>query len=214
MPFALGMGYAVLYSRVRVLIPVCILGGLIAGPGLAGMYDVIYRALRDDCDDWWYSYKKAMGQNWRSSLLPGVVTCVFLGFVIFACALLWWSEAAPTWGTVAILAASLLICTMVFTVWWPQIVLFDQRTVIRLKNCLLFTLQNFSHVLGAALLQLGWCVVMVLFMPWTAFLVPLIGIWYILFLANFLIYDRMDAAFHIEEQIAAAFPGYAAAREG
>ena len=42
-PFGLGMGYAVLSSSVLVLIPTCILGGLIAGPGIAGMYDIILR---------------------------------------------------------------------------------------------------------------------------------------------------------------------------
>ena len=86
-PFGLGMGYAVLSSSVLVLIPVCILGGLIAGPGLAGMYDMLLRGLRDNVDDWWFSYKKAMRQNWKASLVPGVVMCLFLGFLIFACAI-------------------------------------------------------------------------------------------------------------------------------
>ena len=35
---------------------VCILGGLIAGPGIACMHDCILRALRDNLDDWWYSW--------------------------------------------------------------------------------------------------------------------------------------------------------------
>lgn len=209
-PFALGVGYAVLSSSVLVLVPACIVGGLFAGPGLAGMYDVILRALRDNCDDWWFSYKKAMKQNWRAAMLPGVVCCLFLGFVIFAIALLWWAETDPTLGTVLVLAASVLLCTMVFTVWWPQIVLFDQKPGIQQKNCLLFCIQYFTRILGSAVLQLLWWAAGVLFMPWTAFLVPFLGVWYILFVAVFLIYDQLDAAFQIEAQIAANFPEQAA----
>lgn len=205
-PFGLGVGYAVLSSSVLVLIPVCVLGGLIAGPGLAGMYDIILRALRDNEDDWWYSYKRAMKQNWRVALLPGVIGCLFLGFLIFACAMLWWSTVPPTLGTIAILAVSALIVTMVFSVWWPQVVLFDQKPGIQLKNCILFCLQYFGSVVKAAGVQILWWIVMVLLLPWSAFVVPFLGVWYILFLSTFLLYDHLDDAFSIEEQIAQAFP--------
>lgn len=47
---------------------------------------------------------------------------------------------------------------------------------------------------------------MVLFLPWSAFLVPFLGVWYILYLSNFLLYDQLDQAFRIEEQIGKAFP--------
>lgn len=205
-PFAAGVVYALLSQSVLILIPACILGGLIAGPGLAGMYDTILRGLRDCQDDWWYSYKKAMKQNFRASLLPGVVQCLFIGFLIFAVAMLWWAEAPLSAGSVAILAASALIFTMVFSVWWPQVVLFEQQTAIRLKNCLLFCLQNLRRTLGSAAVQLLWWVAAALFFPWTAFLVPIVGVWYILFLSQFLIYEQLDEAFAIEEQIGEQFP--------
>ena len=205
-PFGLGTACAVLSSSVLVLIPVCVLGGLIVGPGMAGMYDMILRGLRDNEDDWWYSYKKAMRQNWKAALLPGVVLCLFLGFGIFACAMLWWSATPVTAGTVLILGAAALIVTMVMSVWWPQVALFDQRHSIRIKNCVLFCLQNLWKTLGAAMLQLLWWAAMVLFLPWTAFLVPVLGVWYILYLSCFLLYDRLNDAFRIEEQIAQAFP--------
>lgn len=205
-PFAAGVFYAVLSSSVLVLLVVCALGGLIAGPGLAGMYDMILRGLRDCQDDWWHSYKKAMKQNWRAALLPGVVVCLFIGFLAFHIAMLWWAQTPPSLGTIAILAVSALISTMVFSVWWPQVALFDQRTVIRLKNCLLFILQNFWRMLGTAALQLVWWAAAGMFFPWTALLVPVLGVWYILFLSQFLIYEQLDDAFAIEEQIGEKFP--------
>ncbi len=206
LPFALGVGYAVLSSSVLVLIPVCILGGILAGPGIAGMYDMILRGLRDDEDHWWFSYKKAMRQNWRSAMLPGVIFCLFLGFYIFACYMLWISGQAVTPGTVAILAASAILVLMVFSIWWPQIVLFEQKPTIQLKNCILFSIQNFWRTLGVAVLQFAWWVLFVVFLPWTAFLIPILGVWYLWFLCCFLLYDRLNGAFRIEEQLHEAFP--------
>ena len=109
-------------------------------------------------------------------------------------------------GSVAVLAASSLIVIMIFTVWWPQVVLFDQRPGLQLKNCILFCLRYFGKLVKSAGVQLLWLVVMALFMPWSAFVVPFLGVWYILFLCVFLIYDQLDEAFAIEEQIAQAFP--------
>lgn len=205
-PFAAGVIVSVLTSSLLVLIPACIIGGIIAGPGIACMYDCILRSLRDNTDDWWYNYKKAFKQNLGASMLPGVILCLFLGFVVFACALLWWSVLPISAGTVAILLFSVLIVTMVFTVWWPQIVLFNQRPVIQLKNCLLFIIQYFWRNLGVAALQVLWWVIMALFMPWTAFVVPFLGVWYILYVSVFFLYEKLDYAFRIEEQIAENFP--------
>lgn len=205
-PFALGVVYAVMASSVLVLIPACILGGLIAGPGLAGMYDTVLRSLRDCQDDWWYSYKKAMKQNWRSALFPGVVLCLFIGFFVFNCAMLWWSEAPISTGTVCILIAAAWITAMIFSIWWPQVVLFEQKTALRLKNCLLFCIRWFWRTAGVAAMQLAWWALMGLFFPWSAFLVPILGIWYLLFLSNFLLYEQLDEAFRIEEQIGEKFP--------
>lgn len=45
-PLAAGIVCAILTSSVLVLIPCSILGGMIAGPFLAGLYDSILRGLR------------------------------------------------------------------------------------------------------------------------------------------------------------------------
>lgn len=206
LPFALGVAYAILSSSVLVLIPVCVLGGVLAGPGLACMYDMILRGLRDNVDDWWFSYKRALKQNFRASRLPGILFCLFWGFFAFSCALLWWAPGNPGLGTIAVMAVSALLVTMVFTVWWPQVVLFDQKPSLQLKNCLLFCIRYFGPTLGAAALKLGWFAIVTLVMPWSAFIIPFLGIWYILFLSTFRIYSWLDEAFRIEAQIAEAFP--------
>ena len=78
--------------------------------------------------------------------------------------------------------------------------LFQQSPAIRLRNALLFTIQNFWRVMGVGLLQLAYWGIYILFAPWTLLILPIVGIWYILFLSQFLHYDRLNEAFQIEEQ--------------
>jgi len=207
LPFALGMAYAILTSSALVMLAASILGGAVSGPGIACMYDIILRRLRDDRSDWWVCYRKSMRQNWRAAVLPGIVQCVFLGFLIFSCALLWWAQRPVSIWTAAILLLASVLFLTVLSVWWPQVVLFDQKPGLQLKNTVLFVFSHAGRVLGAAALQAGWWVAGFLFLPWTAFLVPFLNVWYILFLAVFLLYRPMDDAFRIEDQINERFPG-------
>lgn len=213
LPFGLGMVYTILSSSALVALAVSVIGGAVSGPGVACMYDIILRRLRDDKSDWWVCYKRSMRQNWRAAVLPGVVQCLFLGSLIFCCALLWWASLPVSLWTVATLFLSAVLFLMILSVWWPQIVLFDQRTGTRLKNTVLFILFHVGRVLGAAVLQAVWWTIAFLFLPWTAFLVPFLSVWYILFLAVFMLYRPMDEAFRIEEQINEKFPGQIQTRE-
>lgn len=204
-PLGAGVLYAVLCESILVLLPVSLVGGMIAGQGLAAMYDLILRRLRDMEADWWHCVKKSLRQNWRCALLPGALEGLFLGCLSFTGALVWWSGHL-TMGTIVILCTGVIIFTMIFSVWWPQVVLFEQRPAIQLRSCVLFCVRYFWRTLGTAVLQAAFWLVMVLLLPWTAFLVPILGVWYILFLANFLLYDQLNDTFRIEEQIAAQFP--------
>lgn len=113
----------------------------------------------------------------------------------------WWAERSPSPGTVALYLFALLVVLMVNTLYWPQLVLFRQKASIRLRNCLLFCVKYFWRVLGAGLLQLGYLAVFVLFAPWTLLLLPILGVWYILFLSQFLIYEQLDEALGIEASL-------------
>lgn len=198
-PLAAGIFYAIASSSLLVLIPCSILGGMIAGPFLAGMYDAILRGLRDDPLPWWDGYRRAWKQNWKSSLIPGALLGLALGVYAFMAMLFWWAERAPSLGTVALYLSALLAVLIINTLYWPQLVLFQQKASVRLRNCLLFCIKYFWQVLGVGLLQLGYWTVFVLFAPWTLLLLPVLGIWYILFLAQFLLYNQMDEAFRIEK---------------
>lgn len=206
-PYGLGMAYALLSKSILVMLLSGIAGGAVAGPGIACMYDLILRRLRDDKSDWWYCFKKSLKQNWKAAILPGIVQCVFLGFLIFSCAMMWWAQRPLSFGSLAVLALSAVFFLAVLSVWWPQVVLFEQKTPTRLKNAVGFILFHPGRGLGAALLQAAWWLIAFLFLPWSAFLVPFLNVWYILFLAMFILYRPMNEAFQIEEQIEERFPG-------
>lgn len=207
LPFACGTLLAILSSSILVLIPSCILGGMFAGPALSCMYDAIFRGLRDAPGKCLANCKLAWKQNWRQSLLPGILFCLLLGFYIFMAMLFWWSSRFPGWGTLALYLFGLLLFTMFFSVCWPQITLFSQPFRQCAGNCLLFILRFFPKIAGAALLQMGYWIILLLFLPWSVLLLPLTGFWFILYTVNFLLYNTLNDTFQIEEQIASAFPG-------
>ena len=205
-PFAGGMVWAVLSKSALIALLAGAAGGVFAGPGLGCLYDLILRRLRKDSSEWWICWKKAFRQNLAISVFTGIVQCVFMGLVIFSGALMLWGATKPSLGTIAILLVGSIFLSALLTVWWPQAVLFTQKPGIRLKNTLFFILFHPGRVFGGAVLQVVYWLILFLFLPWTAFVVPLLGDWYIIFLAVFFIYRPLNREFKVEEQIRAAFP--------
>jgi len=198
-PLAAGIFYAIGASSVLVLLPCSIVGGMIAGPFLAGMYDALLRGLRDDPLPWKDAYARSWKQNWKGSLLPGAVLGLVTGvYAFFGMMLLWWANTSPGLGTVALTITALVLVLAVSTLYWVQLVLFRQRASIRLRNCLLFCIQYFWRVLGVGVLQAAYWLLMLLFAPWTLLLLPVTGVWYILFVSCFALYGQLDEAFQIE----------------
>ena len=158
-PLAAGIFYAIGVSSLLVLYPCAAIGGMIAGPFLAGMYDAVLRGLRDDPRPWRQCWKLSWKQNWKGSLIPGALLGLFAGVCAFMSMLFWWAERSPSLGTVAIYLFAILVVLIVNTLYWPQLVLFRQKISIRLRNCLLFCAKYLWRVLGVGLLQLGYLVI-------------------------------------------------------
>ncbi len=200
LPLAAGITYAILSSSLLLLIPFSIAGGLILGPFLAAMYDSILRGLRDAPGRFGELYKKSWKNNARQSLLPGAITGLFTGILVFAVYVLWSRTTFAGWGTILLILFAALLFVSLQSLYWPQLVLFSQSNLIRLKNCVLFGAMHLWKVLGTSALILLYVAIIVLFAPWTLILIPFLGFWYILFLTQLILYADMDAAYRIEEQ--------------
>lgn len=201
LPLTAAIYTAIAASSVLVLLPASLAGGMIFGPFLAGLYDAVMRGLRDAPGKWWPAYKKSWKQNWKDSLLPGALTGLFLGVFSFMTALFWWAQVPPSPGTVALYLFAGLLFLLVSGLYWPQLVLFRQTAVNRLRNIILFTAKYFWRVLGTAALQAVYWGIYFLFAPFTLVLVPFLGFWYITFLAQLLLYARLDRELEIEKRM-------------
>lgn len=205
-PFGIGLSVSILSSSILVLIPSCLIGGFLAGPSLCGMYDCIFRSLRDAPGTAWKNYKRAWKQNFRGSIFPGMLFCLLIGFYCFALAMFGWASSSQSAGTYVAYLVGLLVFSVIFTVLWPLITLFEQSVSDRIRNLFLFTARYLWRVLGCALLNVLYWMILVLFLPWSVFLLPLTGFWFILFLTSFLLYDSFNEAFSLEDAISESFP--------
>ena len=117
-----------LMNNLTVMIVSAIAGGILAGPALAGMYDTVLRALRDEAGYWWTTYRKAFKRNFKASILPGVLYCVVVTvqifFVYFCFNMLYHGTnvGVPMWVATVL---NLLLLHMLFSYLWPQVVLLD-----------------------------------------------------------------------------------------
>ena len=67
-----------LMNNLTVMVVSAIAGGILAGPALAGMYDTVLRALRDEAGYWWTTYRRAFKRNFKAAILPGIVYCTVI----------------------------------------------------------------------------------------------------------------------------------------
>lgn len=203
LPLVAGIWISIASSSVLILIPASIIGGMIFGPFLAGIYDSIMRGLRDAPGKWHEHWKKSWRQNWRSSLLPGGILGFLTGMFAFMLYIIWIVQVPAGWGTILVYLLSAALLIWINTLYWPQLVLFEQSNVIRMKNAVLFTIRHFWRVFGVVALQIIYILILVFFAPWTVILIPFLGLWFILFVSQFRIYDDLNEDLKIEKQFIA-----------
>lgn len=204
LPFAAGVLLSMLSTGSLLLLPSCIIGGIFAGPALTCMYDVIFRGLRDAPGKLFATYKHAWKQNFRQSLIPGILFCLICGFYLFM--LMMFSFRFPETGTIVIFMIGFFFFLAIFSLCFMQIALFEQSFLQCIRNSLLFFLRFFPKTSGCILLKLVYYTALVLFAPWTVFLLPLTGFWLLNYTTVFFLYDTLNECFGIEEKIAQSYP--------
>ena len=114
-----------LANSLPVMLISAVAGGILAGPALAGMYDTVLRALRDEAGYWWVTYRKAFKRNFKASIAPGIFYCVvvtlqiFLVYFCFNMLSQGVNVGVPLWVATVL---NLVIFQMLFAYMWPQIV--------------------------------------------------------------------------------------------
>ncbi len=193
-----------LMNNLPVMLISAAVGGILAGPVLAGMYDTVLRALRDEAGYWWVTYRKAFKRNFKASILPGVLYCVVVTlqiFLVYFCFNMLYhgtNVGVPLWVATVL---NLLIFQMLFSYMWPQIALLDQPLSLTLKNSINCMIAFLPHALAASIVQILFWGVVILCMPLGLLLMLVFGFWFVTEVSCQIVYGDLDRVFHIEESI-------------
>ncbi len=193
-----------LMNSLPVMLVSAAAGGILAGPALAGMYDTVLRALRDEAGYWWTTYRKAFKRNFKASILPGVLYCVVVTvqifFVYFCFNMLYHGTnvGVPMWVATVL---NLLLLHMLFSYLWPQVVLLDQPLFQTLKNSVNCMIAFLPHALAASVVTILFWGLVILCMPLGLLLMLVFGFWFQVEVCCQIVYGDLDRVFHIEEKI-------------
>ena len=193
-----------LMNSLPVMLVSAAAGGILAGPALAGMYDTVLRALRDEAGYWWVTYRKAFKRNFKASILPGVLYSVivtlqiFLVYFCFQMLAQGVNVGVPLWVATVL---NLVLFHMLFSYMWPQVVLLDQPLGQTLKNSVNCMIAFLPHALAAAIVQILFWGIVILCMPLGLLLMLVFGFWFSTEVSCQIVYGDLDRVFHIEESI-------------
>ena len=193
-----------LMNSLPVMLVSAAAGGILAGPALAGMYDTVLRALRDEAGYWWVTYRKAFKRNFKASILPGVLYSVivtlqiFLVYFCFQMLAQGVNVGVPLWVATVL---NLVLFHMLFSYMWPQVVLLDQPLGQTLKNSVNCMIAFLPHALAAAIVQILFWGIVILCMPLGLLLMIVFGFWFSTEVSCQIVYGDLDRVFHIEENI-------------
>ena len=195
-----------LMRSLLVMLVSAAIGGIVAGPVLAGMYDTVLRALRDEPGYWWNTYRRAFRQNFKASILPGILYCVVITFQIFLIyfcfSMLAQGENVGTGLWVGAIL-NLVIFHMMFAYMWPQIVLMEQPFRQTLTNSLRCMLAFLPHALAASIVQIVFWGLVILTMPLGVFLMLIFGFWFTCEICCQIVGGDLERIFHVEERLRA-----------
>ena len=195
-----------LMNNLPVMLVSAAVGGILAGPTLAGVYDTVLRALRDEPGYWWTTYRRAFRQNFKASILPGILYCVVVTvqiFMVYFCFQMLAQGVNVGTGVWVATVLNLVIFHMMFAYMWPQVVLLEQPLRQTLANSVRCMLAFLPHALAAAIVQVVFWGVVILCMPMGLLLMVVFGFWFSCEVCCQIVSGDLERVFHIEEKIRA-----------
>lgn len=195
-----------LMNSLPVMVVSAVVGGVLAGPVLAGMYDTVLRALRDEPGYWWTTYRRAFRQNFKASILPGILYCVVVTlqiFIVYFCFSMLAQGVNVGTGMWVAAVLNLVVLHMLFAYMWPQVVLLDQPFHQTPANSIRCMLAFLPHALAASIVQILFWGLVILCMPLGLLLMIVFGFWFTCEICCQIVSGDLERVFHVEEQIRA-----------
>ena len=137
--------------------------------------DTILRALRDEPGFWWHTYKRAWKQNFRSSLVPGIV------FTVLWALLAWSAFVLPQMTEISLSFALILLLDAVLLLtlgnyFWMQNALFYGSIFQKSSNCIRMFFGFLPQTALSAIVQVGYWLLIAFLIPRCAFMFLLTGL--------------------------------------
>lgn len=198
---ALGMvAFGVMAASPLICVAGGTLGGLIGAPFLCGMFDTVFRALRDEPGYWWHTYRMAWRQNWRDALAPGAIFGLWAGLWIWLISATAGREQVPMSVWICLVVGA-FIGVGFFCYVFAQIVLVSLPLKRIMKNAGLFYLGLLPRTLSAAAVNCLYWGLILLYLPYSLPVTLVTGFWLPSVIALQILYPGLEKAFHLESTI-------------
>lgn len=200
LPWALLVSIGVFGQNLLFTLAGGVVGGAVAGPFLAGLHDTMLRALRDEPGFWWHVYKRAFKNNWRASLVPGVITgTLTAGQMFMMWCILTGLLPMDLLGT-SMLFLNTMLTGMCLPFAFGQLVLMNMPLGHLLKNSLFLAVGHGPWALLMALVQTAYWTVMLLLFPLSLLWMVLVGFIPVTLFCQQIAYRIMDKVFDLDAQ--------------
>lgn len=202
-PALAGMALGLWRNNFLIVLAAGLLGGAFFGPFYGAMVDGMLHALRDVPGGWWKKYRHAWRRDFRDCLIPGAVLGAILALLASEGFILAFGGTLSG-GVYLCTGITLVAATAIFTYFWPQRVFSDLTAVQVFRNSLFMCMAHPLTILKSILLQgLYWALIVVL-LPHSTLLMPILGLWFPCLMGLQAVYAQLNADFHMEERLGAA----------
>ena len=162
-------------------LPVTLVGGIILGllgtPFICCLFDTLLRSLRDEAGFWSLQYKRALKQNWKVALLPGIVFGVILAVWIFEMNLLIKQENMSGLALIVMLEVIFFLAG-IFNYVFSQIALVSVSASKLYVNSVRLFIGALPNSVAAAIVQLVYWGCFWMFLPKTVPFLMISGFWF------------------------------------
>ena len=161
-------------------LPVVLIGGITLGllgtPFLCCLFDTLLRSLRDEAGFWSLQYKRALKQNWKDALLPGIIFGVILAVWIFEMNVLIEQENISGL-TLIVMLEVIFFLSGISNYVFSQIALVTVSTSKLYVNSVRFFIGALPNSVAAAVVQLVYWGCFWMFLPKSVPFLMISGFW-------------------------------------
>ncbi len=199
LPYLFAVGLGCITHSLLVTAVAGIIGGLIAAPCFYGLADTLLRSLRDEMGFWWHRYSKAIKENWKITLLPGMLFGLIFALQIFILV----HVQALEIGLGMFISEIISITVVMGIFFWMlcQQVLMNLSFIELIRNSVLLFFRYIGKSLKACGIALLYIFLLLRLYPGSVFLLITAGLWLPLVCILQIIYPQIDEIFHIEKEL-------------